>query len=200
MTSRLTAIGTSLKVHLEDPVTRLVANVKYRVLEGSGAPLGGERLVWGGVLAKPGHYATPFRTSTPWRKGRTRAAGSVSTNVGSWSSGTHLPWAPQLTAHRALLAVAHREQRCLALTSRRAPPVQCEGAATRSHGPAGSSGSAVLAVPVAHVGAEARPEVLFPALGGAVVEWHASTGELMVSLSSAPSACLVGLAPDPGVG
>ena len=31
-----------LKVHLEDPVTRLVANVKYRVLEGSGAPLGAE--------------------------------------------------------------------------------------------------------------------------------------------------------------
>jgi alpha-galactosidase len=60
----------------------------------------------------------------------------------------------------------------------------------------GSSGPAELAVPVAHMaGVRATAEVLYPVLGGAVVEWRFSTGQLIVKLPGAPSACLIGLGP-----
>jgi hypothetical protein len=49
-------------------------------------------------------------------------------------------------------------------------------------------------------GAHAVAEVLYPVLGGAVVDWSSSTGELTVTLPNAPSACLIGLAPESPAG
>jgi alpha-galactosidase len=68
-------------------------------------------------------------------------------------------------------------------------------------GRAGPSGPAEMALPVAHMrGAHAVAEVLYPVLGGAVVDWSSSTGELTVTLPNAPSACLIGLAPESPAG
>ena len=49
-----------LEVHLEDPVTRLAANVKYRVLEGSGALRSRVRLINRGVLPVTVESVTSF--------------------------------------------------------------------------------------------------------------------------------------------
>jgi hypothetical protein len=58
-----------------------------------------------------------------------------------------------------------------------------------------------MALPVEHMrGARARPEVLYPVLGGATVDWSSSTGELTVRLPNAPSACLIRLVPEPVAG
>jgi alpha-galactosidase len=68
-------------------------------------------------------------------------------------------------------------------------------------GRAGLSGPAEMALPVAHMrGAHAVAEVLYPVMGGAVVDWSSSTGELTVTLPNAPSACLIGLAPESPAG
>jgi alpha-galactosidase len=55
---------------------------------------------------------------------------------------------------------------------------------------------AEMAVPVVHMGgAPAAAKVLYPLNGGAAGNWSPSTGQLTVTLPSAPSACLIGLVP-----
>jgi alpha-galactosidase len=63
-------------------------------------------------------------------------------------------------------------------------------------GASAPSGPAEMAVSVPHLrGAHAVAEILYPALGGGAVDWSSSTGQLTVTLPSAPSACLIGLVP-----
>ena len=57
-----------------------------------------------------------------------------------------------------------------------------------------SPGTGVALLPIAHLkGKHVAAQVLYPSHGSASVEWHAAPGELVVSLPSTPSACLVAL-------
>ena len=61
--------------------------------------------------------------------------------------------------------------------------------------------NAEIVLPVAHLrGQKVLPEVLYPRPSGAVLEWNAQRGELIMALPRIPSACLIslGLSPETG--
>jgi alpha-galactosidase len=61
-------------------------------------------------------------------------------------------------------------------------------------GPAGRVDPSEIVLPVAHLSDQLIfPEVRYPMLAGAEVEWHAPRGELVVALPRTPSACLISL-------
>jgi alpha-galactosidase len=61
-------------------------------------------------------------------------------------------------------------------------------------GPAERVDPAEIVLPVAHLRDQrVVPEVGYPMLGGAEVEWRAPRGELVVALPRTPSACLISL-------
>jgi alpha-galactosidase len=65
-------------------------------------------------------------------------------------------------------------------------------------GPGERVDPAEIVFPVAHLRDQLIfPEVRYPMFAGAEVEWRAPRGELIVALPRTPSACLIGLQPNP---